>query len=142
LLARMRAIVRRTRGYSNSLLRAGAVTLDVEQQEVLANGNRVHFTGKEFAILQLLMLRKNIVLTKETILSQLYNGLDEPEIKIIDVFVCKIRNKLANAGIRNVICTVWGRGYTIRDTGRDNDTSAAPRIPQPVEVSRLSRAFA
>ena len=115
IVARIRAIVRRTRGYSRSTLQIGALSLDVDNQGVTANGHPVHFTGREFAILQLLALRRNMVLTKEAILSNLYGGMDEPEVKIIDVFVCKIRNKLAQAGLHNVISTVWGRGYTIRD---------------------------
>ena len=97
--ARIRAIVRRSGGFSQSQLQVGNFVLDVDQQSAVANGVRVHFTGKEFAILQLLVLRRNMVLTKETILSHLYGGMDEPEIKIIDVFICKIRSKLAKAGL-------------------------------------------
>ena len=84
LLARMRAIVRRSRGYSQSLLRVGRLTLDIDQHEVTANETRVALTGKEFAILHLLVLRKNMVMSKDTILSALYGGMDEPEAKIID----------------------------------------------------------
>ena len=108
LIARIRAVVRRSRGYSQSSLRVGDLTLDVDQHDVTANGVRVPFTPREFAILELLVLRRNMIMTKEAILAHLYGGLDEPEIKIIDVFVCKIRNKLAKAGLHNVISTVWG----------------------------------
>lgn len=106
LAARIRAIVRRSRGFSQSQLQVGGVTLDVDCQDIVANGVRVHFTNKEFAVLQLLVLRRNMVMTKEAILSQLYGGMDEPEAKIIDVFVCKIRSKLTKAGLANVISTV------------------------------------
>jgi two-component system cell cycle response regulator CtrA len=75
----------------------------------------VHLTGKEYAILELLTLRKGLVLTKEVFLNHLYGGIDEPEAKIIDVFICKLRKKLAQAGAGELIGTVWGRGYVLRD---------------------------
>ena len=75
----------------------------------------VHLTGKEYAILELLVLRKGMVLTKEAFLNHLYGGMDEPEMKIIDVFICKLRKKLAQAGADNLIGTVWGRGYMMRE---------------------------
>ncbi|RYF19353.1 MAG: response regulator transcription factor [Oxalobacteraceae bacterium] len=135
LIARIRAVVRRSRGFSQSSLRVGNLTLDVDQHDVTANGVRVHFTSREFAILELLVLRRNVIMTKEVILAHLYGGLDEPEIKIIDVFVCKVRNKLAKAGLPNVISTVWGRGYTVKDAAPDT-----PRIsprPQPAQMERV-----
>jgi two-component system cell cycle response regulator CtrA len=81
---------------------------------------QVHLTGKEYAILELLVLRKGMVLTKEVFLNHLYGGLDEPEMKIIDVFICKLRKKLHLAGADNLIGTVWGRGYMLRDPSVDN----------------------
>ncbi len=132
LIARIRAVVRRSRGYSQSTLRVGDLTLNVDQHDVTAHGVRVPLTAKEFAILELLVLRRNMVMTKEAILAHLYGGLDEPEIKIVDVFICKVRNKLAKAGMPNVISTVWGRGYTVKDVMPD-----APRvIPQPQPAQR------
>jgi two-component system cell cycle response regulator CtrA len=136
LLARMRAIVRRSRGYSQPVIRCGKLALDHERQDVTVEGNHLHLTQKEFALLQLLIMRKNMVMTKEAILSNLYGGMDEPEIKIIDVFVCKIRNKLVKAGVHNLLQTVWGRGYVVRDASRDDDTTPVPGIPQPTKVSR------
>lgn len=136
LAARIRAIVRRSRGFNQSQLHVGGVTLDVEHQDVVANGVRVHFTNKEFALLQLLVLRRNMIMTKEAILSQLYGGMDEPEIKIIDVFICKIRSKLAKAGLPTVISTVWGRGYSVKDTGHEGST-IIPVCPQPAQAERL-----
>jgi len=115
LLARMQAIMRRSKGYSQPTLRIGAVQLNLDSREVLVSGQPVHLTGKEYAILELLVLRKGMVLTKEVFLNHLYGGMDEPEMKIIDVFVCKLRKKLALAGADNLIGTVWGRGYMVRD---------------------------
>ena len=115
LLARVQAVVRRSKGFSQPILRLGPVELSLDRREVTAHGQVVHLTGKEYAILELLVLRKGMILTKEAFLNHLYGGMDEPEMKIIDVFVCKLRKKLALAGAGNVIGTVWGRGYTIRE---------------------------
>ena len=90
----------------------------------------MHLTGKEYAILELLVLRKGMVLTKEAFLNHLYGGMDEPEMKIIDVFICKLRKKLAQAGAGNLIGTVWGRGYMIRDAA----PAASPAAPMPVRA--------
>ena len=116
LLARMQAIVRRSKGFSQPTLRVGNLQLNLDSRQVFVGQTEVHLTGKEFSILELLMLRKGLVLTKDAFLSHLYGGMDEPEIKIIDVFICKLRKKLAQAGSSNMIGTVWGRGYMIRDS--------------------------
>ena len=115
LLARMQAVVRRSKGFSQSSLRIGPLHLNLDSREVTINAKPVHLTGKEYAILELLVLRKGMVLTKEAFLNHLYGGMDEPEIKIIDVFICKLRKKLALAGADSLIGTVWGRGYIMRE---------------------------
>ncbi len=115
LVARMQAVVRRSKGYSQPTLRVGALQLNLDSREVLVSGAPVHLTGKEYSILELLVLRKGSVLTKEAFLNHLYGGMDEPEMKIIDVFICKLRKKLSQAGAGNLIGTVWGRGYMLRD---------------------------
>jgi two-component system cell cycle response regulator CtrA len=80
----------------------------------------VHLTGKEYQMLELLSLRKGTTLTKEMFLNNLYGGMDEPESKIIDVFICKLRKKLANASDgKDYIETVWGRGYVLREPTED-----------------------
>jgi two-component system cell cycle response regulator CtrA len=101
---------------------------------VLVDGQQVHLTGKEYAILELLVLRKGMVLTKEAFLNHLYGGMDEPEMKIIDVFICRLRKKLALAGADNLIGTVWGRGYMIREP-----SPAASTIQQET-VTQLTAA--
>lgn len=133
-LARLRAIIRRSRGYGNATLGVGNITLHMETREAAVAGHPVHLTGKEYAILELLVLRKGMVLTKDAFLSHLYGGLDEPEMKIIDVFVCKLRKKLALAGADNLIATLWGRGYMLREEAR------AP-VSAP-EVSVVAEAIA
>ena len=119
LLARIQAVVRRSKGYSQPTLRIGPLQLNLDSREVLVSGRPVHLTGKEYAILELLVLRKGMVLTKETFLNHLYGGMDEPEMKIIDVFICKLRKKLAQAGADHLIGTIWGRGYMLREPDRD-----------------------
>lgn len=121
LLARVHALVRRSKGHAQSLVKTGPVTLDLAARTVEVNGTRVQLTGKEYAILEMLSLRKGMTLTKEMFLTHLYGGRDEPELKIIDVFICKLRKKLANAGAGATGCieTVWGRGYALRDPQPD-----------------------
>lgn len=116
LIARIHAIVRRSKGHSESVVRFDKVAINLDTRIVEVDGNQVHVTNKEYAILELLAMRKGTVLTKEMFLNHLYSSMDEPEIKIIDVFVCKLRKKLANAsGGTNYIETVWGRGYMLKD---------------------------
>ena len=131
LIARVQAIVRRSKGFSESTLRLGSLQLNLGSHEVHVGDQPVHLTGKEYAILELLVMRKGMVLTKEAFLNHLYNGMDEPEMKIIDVFICKLRKKLALAGAGDVINTVWGRGYTVREPRARIDT--ADVSPMPVE---------
>lgn len=114
LLARIHAVVRRSKGLSQSLLRIGGLELNLDSKQAAVEGKQIPLTGKEYAILELLALRRGFVISKETFLNHLYGGMDEPEIKIIDVFVCKLRKKLACVGAINLIITVWGRGYMIR----------------------------
>ena len=94
----------------------GDLVVNLDQKTVEVNGARVHLTGKEYQMLELLSLRKGTTLTKEMFLNHLYGGMDEPELKIIDVFICKLRKKLSVAtGGKNYIETVWGRGYVLRE---------------------------
>ena len=116
LVARILAIIRRSKGHSQSVIRTGPVAVNLDAKTVEVEGKTVHLTGKEYQMLELLSLRKGTTLTKEMFLNHLYGGMDEPELKIIDVFICKLRKKLAEAtGGANYIETVWGRGYVLRD---------------------------
>ncbi|WP_299660208.1 response regulator transcription factor CtrA [uncultured Ruegeria sp.] len=116
LVARIHAIIRRSKGHSQSIIHTGQVAVNLDAKTVEVNGKTVHLTGKEYQMLELLSLRKGTTLTKEMFLNHLYGGMDEPELKIIDVFICKLRKKLSNAtGGENYIETVWGRGYVLRD---------------------------
>jgi len=124
LIARIQAIVRRSKGHSDSIIRTGKLSVNLDARTVEVESQPLHLTGKEYGILELLSLRKGTTLTKEMFLNHLYGGMDEPELKIIDVFVCKLRKKLASAtGGDNYIETVWGRGYVLRDPTEDKDTA-------------------
>ncbi|MBE1282329.1 MAG: response regulator [Rhodobacteraceae bacterium] len=116
LVARIHAIIRRSKGHSQSVIRTGKISVNLDAKTVEVDGQPVHLTGKEYQMLELLSLRKGTTLTKEMFLNHLYGGMDEPELKIIDVFICKLRKKLSTAtGGENYIETVWGRGYVLRD---------------------------
>lgn len=116
LIARIQAIVRRSKGHSESTIRTGKLVVNLDTRVVSVDDQPVYLTAKEYGILELLSLRKGTTLTKEMFLNHLYGGIDEPELKIIDVFVCKLRKKLAQAtGGSHYIETVWGRGYVVRD---------------------------
>jgi two-component system, cell cycle response regulator CtrA len=116
LIARIQAIVRRSQGHAQSLITTGALVVNLDTKTVTVNDFRINLTSKEYQILELLSLRKGSTLTKEAFLNNLYGGMDEPEAKIIDVFICKLRKKLATASQgHNFIETVWGRGYTLRE---------------------------
>lgn len=116
LVARIHAIIRRSKGHSQSVIHTGQVAVNLDAKTVEVDGKTVHLTGKEYQMLELLSLRKGTTLTKEMFLNHLYGGMDEPELKIIDVFICKLRKKLSNATDgENYIETVWGRGYVLRD---------------------------
>ncbi|MEL6360110.1 MAG: response regulator transcription factor [Pseudomonadota bacterium] len=120
LVARIHAIVRRSKGHSQSVITTGNLTVNLDAKTVEVAGQRVHLTGKEYQMLELLSLRKGTTLTKEMFLNHLYGGMDEPELKIIDVFICKLRKKLAVATSgEHYIETVWGRGYVLRDPAEE-----------------------
>ncbi|WP_296478564.1 response regulator transcription factor CtrA [Roseinatronobacter sp.] len=126
LVARIHAIIRRSKGHAQSIICTGKIAVNLDAKTVDVAGQTVHLTGKEYQMLELLSLRKGTTLTKEMFLNHLYGGMDEPELKIIDVFICKLRKKLTEATDgENYIDTVWGRGYVLRDP-----------VAKSIEVSR------
>ena len=130
LIARIHAVVRRSKGHAQSVIKTGDIVVNLDAKTVEVCGNRVHLTGKEYEMLELLSLRKGTTLTKEMFLNHLYGGMDEPELKIIDVFVCKLRKKLEDAsGGESYIETVWGRGYVLKDPELGSE-------PAPKEAKR------
>ncbi len=129
LIARIRAIVRRSKGHAQSVIKTGDLEVNLDTKTVSVGGQRVHLTGKEYQMLELLSLRKGTTLTKEMFLNYLYGGIDEPELKIIDVFICKLRKKLKQAsGGRDYIETVWGRGYMLKDMEPEAEAEAEEKV--------------
>ncbi|MDD3669132.1 MAG: response regulator transcription factor [Alphaproteobacteria bacterium] len=116
LVARIQAIVRRAKGHADSVVRTGGLEVNLNTKTVSVHGKPLNLTSKEYALLEFLCLKKGTTISKEQFLNHLYGGMDEPEIKIIDVFVCKMRRKMDRlSGGEEYIQTVWGRGYVLRD---------------------------
>ena len=134
LIARIQSVVRRSKGHAQSIIRTGKLSVNLDSKAVQVEGRHVHLTGKEYGIVELLSLRKGTSITKEMFLNHLYGGIDEPELKIIDVFICKLRKKLnAATGGENYIETIWGRGYLLRDPDER---------PMEMELDGIDRAAA
>jgi two-component system cell cycle response regulator CtrA len=130
LTARLQAIVRRSKGHAASVIRTGRMTVDLSARTVQIDGKPLHVTAKEYGILELLSLRKGMALTKEMFLDHLYGGMDEPEQKIVDVFICKLRKKIAAlTGEEHGIATVWGRGYMLNEPGTQAAHLAEDAMP-------------
>ena len=120
LLARIHSIVRRSRGHAQSVIEIGDLIVNLDTKTAEVNGTPVQLTLKEYQMLELLSLRKGMTMSKEMFLNHLYGGIDEPAQKIIDVFMCKLRKKLATAsGGKDYIETVWGRGYVLRQPANE-----------------------
>lgn len=137
LLARAHAIIRRAHGHSESIIKLGRLVINLHQRAAFVDEKPIHLTGKEYAILELLALRKGSTLTKEMFLNHLYGGIDEPELKIIDVFICKLRRKLSEALDRDdVIKTVWGRGYMLNEI-LTHDNVSDRSLQHPVTAREL-----
>lgn len=116
LVARIKAVIRRSKGHSAASFKLSNLTIDLDIHSTTINGIQVHLTTKEQILIEALAMRKGNVVSKEHLLGHLYNPADEPEVKIIDVFICKMRKKLYNAsGGMNYIETVWGRGYALKE---------------------------
>lgn len=124
LVARIHALVRRSAGHVQSLITFGDLTVNLSTKTAAAKGTPLHLTGKEYQILELLALRQGVTITKEMFLNHIYGGMDEPELKIIDVFICKLRKKLKVAGVENLLRTVWGCGYLLGTEGGGVDVTA------------------
>src|SRR4051794_29884836 len=144
LLARIQAIVRRSHGHAASEIRTGKLSVNLDSRIVTAGEEPLHLTGKEYGILELLSMRKGMTLTKEMFLNHLYGGMDEPNMKIIDVFICKLRKKLMQAtGGDHYIETIWGRGYALRDpveVGAEPHPASQPAIANTTSATGHSKA--
>lgn len=142
LIARTRAIIRRAKGHANSIIKVGRLVINLNTKTVTANDRNLKLTGREYAILELLAIRKGATLAKEVFLNHLYGGMEEPEFKIIDVFVCKLRKKLSDyLDGENYIETVWGRGYVLREPVPEESISPNnTNKKEPVVTEKTSNA--
>ncbi len=122
LIARCKAIVRRSQGHSASAIQIGRLKIDLRRNLAEAHGQLLNLTNKEYSILELLAIRKGVMISKEMFLNHLYGGMDEPEMKIVDVFICRLRKKIADITGDNFIQTVWGRGYILQDPAEKTDS--------------------
>lgn len=120
LTARLHAVHRRdrTRTRDARVLALGPAALNRDSREVHVHGRPVRLTPTEFAILELLVLREGAPLSRRAIMDHLYGGRDEPGDRIVDVCLCKLRKKLAEARAADLIGTVWGAGYVAREPGQ------------------------
>lgn len=118
LIVRLKALSRRAEGHPSSIIRVGKIQINLDDKTVELAGQTLLLTGKEYQVFELMMLRKGSAVTKNGFLNRLYNGLEEPELKIVDVYICKIRKKM-NAILygsgEGYIHTSWGKGYSIQE---------------------------
>ncbi len=145
IFMKLQNLIRRSRGFHESSIRVGAVEINMNAKKIFVGDNHVTMTKKEYQIIEILALRKGAVLSKETILDHLYGGLDEPNPKIIDVFICKIRKKLAAYGVEDFIETNWGRGYMILEKRSIPAAQLTPLTPPTLtwpDKQRLQKAIA
>lgn len=135
LVARIRSVVRRRKGHATSMVQIDNLVVNLDMRTAYVDGSMVALTGKEYAMLEMLALRKGLTCSKEQIMNRLYGGRDEPELKIIDVFICKLRKKLRDAGA-DLIETVWGRGYVLRGSTLDLPHVRSPSLAPEITALR------
>jgi two-component system cell cycle response regulator CtrA len=133
LIARIHAVARRCKKQAPATIKVGDLMVNIDHRTVELAGVPLHLTLKEYEILALLAARQGTILTKEMLLTHLYGGIDEPCLKIVDVFLCKLRKKIAAVSPgQNYIETIWGRGYVLQDPARQRRMS----IAEPVDSGR------
>jgi two-component system cell cycle response regulator CtrA len=124
LVARIRAITRRSRGLAQSIVETGGILVNLDTRTLEINGERVSLSGVEYRMLELFSLRRGATLSRGMFMNHLYGGMDEPEAKIVDVYVCKLRKKIKDGGgDPSIIETIWGQGFLLRDDSKTNTRS-------------------
>jgi two-component system cell cycle response regulator CtrA len=128
LMARLHAIVRRSKGHSSPCVSVGNLCLDVNGACVRVSGRKLMLTRKEFRMLEMLVVGAGTSISKVKLLDALYFGQEERDESIIGVFLCMLRKKLREAGAEVEIETFRGIGYSLRpraDSERDRDDARA-----------------
>ena len=114
IIARIQSVKRRYIGFSSSIIEHGNISLNLAEQSIFIDSKEVHFTKKEYIMMELLMTKKGSLVCKDVFLDNLYsNACDEPSVKIVDVFACKLRKKLKKHGANVAIKTIWSRGCSL-----------------------------
>ncbi len=121
LLARIRALVRRSRGQARNEIRLGRLTLDLAARTAAAAGTALELSAREFALLELLALEPGRTFSRTAIIERLYNEESELDSNVIDVFVGRLRKKLDAAGLPGsaLIRTQRGEGYRLDPAAAD-----------------------
>jgi DNA-binding response OmpR family regulator len=107
LLARMRAVVRRRHGASNSIIGSGKVQLDLTTREVLYQGTREALSAREFALMHAMLERPGAILSREQLENRIYGWGEEVMSNAVDVIIHNMRRKLGADTIRNVRGLGW-----------------------------------
>jgi len=116
LLARVRAVLRRSHGAAQDVLRWGDLRLDVEAHRAFWGEEELALTPKEFQILEALLLHKGKALSRVRLSLQVYDHAFDAESNVIDAHVANLRRKLRTVGGQRVIETVRGVGFRIPET--------------------------
>ena len=113
--------------------------MNLRNRVAMVCGQILNLTSKEYSVLELMAMRKGAALNKEAFLNHLYGGIDEPELKIVDVFICKLRKKISEIAKRgNYIETIWGRGYMLKDP--DERSQYISEVPKEIEQKEKQTA--
>jgi two-component system cell cycle response regulator CtrA len=134
LLARIRAVVRRRYGHSQSTLRSGRLELNLVAREARIDDVPLRLGPKEYLLLEFLVLKRGSAVSKTACMTHLYGTDDYPEAKTIDVVLCRLRKRLAPHGLAETIESVWGFGYKLNGPAME-----APPVRSPATGVRQER---
>ncbi|MGB8317438.1 MAG: response regulator transcription factor, partial [Ignavibacteriaceae bacterium] len=115
LVARVRALLRRISVSKTTDLKAGDLILDTQSHKVIRNGNEITLTPKEYSILEYLIRNKNKIISRTILTEHVYDYHFDTDTNVIDVYINKLRNKIDKGFERQLLNTVRGIGYMIKD---------------------------
>jgi DNA-binding response OmpR family regulator len=116
LIARVRALLRRASLTPEKTLKAGDLEIDTESHRVKRNGNEIMLTPKEYSILEYLTRNKNKIISRTKLIEHVYDYHFDPDTNVIDVHINKLRNKIDKGSDKQLLCTVRGIGYMIKNS--------------------------
>jgi len=116
LLARVQALIRRSsRATESSRLAVGELSVDLITREVVRSGQAIELQPREFSLLEYLMRHAGRVVSKTMILEHIWNYHFDPQTNVVDVLVCRLRNKIDRDHSHKLIHTIRGVGYVIKE---------------------------